>query len=382
MQQHNPTLFAAITAPQPEPDVRTLYPLIPAKTLLIQYTYLDETLLIWGISQDGMQHSVVQTIDERRLNYYFEQLLAELSRGQTATRFIQEISHLLVEPFDHLLGTYTHLIIVPYGKGNTIPFSVLTWRKQPLIETHTITYLPSIIALQYLQRIQIDQDDSALVVGNPTKMQWRQEPLKPLHFAEQEARTIAQFGPSTLLLSNEATVDAVVKQLSNHTIFHVATHGIIDARYPLLSGIALANGEMLHILNLLAMRVNLKLVVLSACETGRGETTKSNDLISLAQGFLAAGVQTVVMTQWAINDASTQALMEVFYTHLHAGASVASALRLAQLALGHYVPKPTQPAMPHLDPGNRMGSLDTDDAPTLSNAAPYHWAPFIVVGLP
>jgi CHAT domain-containing protein len=119
---------------------------------------------------------------------------------------------------------------------------------------------------------------------------------------------------------------------------HLATHGLLEAdnvyEQAYLSAVALAPSEsddgFLTVRETMKLDLGADLVVLSACDTGRGKITGAG-VIGLSRGYLLAGSPTVVASLWPVSDRATVFVMKNFYESLKRGRTKVIALREAML---------------------------------------------------
>ena len=217
----------------------------------------------------------------------------------------------------------------------------------------------------------------------------------PLRRAAVEAAGVrAHFASGVVLAGNEADPDAVLRLLREHDVAHFACHGRADLLTPLDSSLTLAGDRPLRLRDILGLRSGdesrpLRLVVLSACETGAVGVHVPNEVVSLAGGLLEAGAAGVIASQWPVPDLSTALLMLRFYAEWKdGGLPPVEALPAAQRWLRDTTNK--QKAE-HFAPGAPHG-LPTEAARSLWRALvrleperrefthPVHWAGFVFTG--
>lgn len=197
--------------------------------------------------------------------------------------------------------------------------------------------------------MQAKSPQNVLIVGNPTmpsvppKIGAPPEPLPPLQFAQQEAEAIAQMFKTKAMTGNGATKAAIMQQLPLARIIHLATHGSFDNISGFGSWVALApspqDNGILTADEILNLNLNAELIVLSACNTGRGKIT-GDGVIGLSRSLITAGAPSVLVSLWSVNDLSTQVLMTEFYRNLQQNPDKAQALRQAMLATMKQYPQP------------------------------------------
>jgi CHAT domain-containing protein len=111
---------------------------------------------------------------------------------------------------------------------------------------------------------------------------------------------------------------------------------------PVNGQVALEPGGLATALEVAGMNLwGTQLVVLSACETGRGRVDDlGQGVYGLRRAVMVAGAETLVTSLWQVNDEVTRDLMVGYYKRLLAGAGRGEALRQASLAVRKKHPDP------------------------------------------
>ncbi len=180
----------------------------------------------------------------------------------------------------------------------------------------------------------------ALKIGEPPQQ------LPQLPGAEKEALAIASLFHTQAITGKDATKAAVIKRLQQARIVHLATHGLLDDFNGLgvPGAIALApdsqDNGLLTANEILDLRLNAELVVLSACDTGQGNIT-GDGVIGLSRTLITVGAPSVIVTLWSIPDSPSALLMAEFYRQLQQNPDKAQALRQAMLTTMKQYPNPS-----------------------------------------
>ncbi|MCB9422416.1 MAG: CHAT domain-containing protein [Ardenticatenaceae bacterium] len=260
------------------------------------------------------------------------------------TDFTQQLWPILLQPIAEKLTDFacTKAIVIPQGGLQLLPLHA-AWHfhegKRHYFSDHfEVSYAPSLSVLKMAQgQVNGRAGKQALIAGVD-----EYKSLPNLHNAVYEAERIAETFNSVFLCNQEASRQAIVENAGNKNYLHLACHGSFNWENALESALYLANDEPLTLNDVMTdLDLNaLRLVTLSACETGITELSQLPDeFIGLPAGFMQAGAPGIVSSLWPVDDNSTAILMERFYAFiLEDQMPPATALKSAQERLRRFDP--------------------------------------------
>ncbi len=314
--------------------------LAPGLTALV-YQDLPDRLLIWKATREQLDLAQV-SIARADLQIRIERARRAARRNAPeAQALLADLYDLLIRPIVPDDETDLDLLIVPSGSLWGVPFAALQDRRLQrfLVERATLRLSPSLsVYATPTASTSSRQGGRVLVVADPA-LDRSVFPLLPrLPGAHAEARAIADAFPQADILEGAAASPAELqRRLPEVSVLHLAAHAVADARSPFLSYLALAPGPsggdsgVLYAKDLLGPSLlDLRLAVLSACNTLGNYTSESEGVLGLAWPFLARGARNVTASLWETRDRASADLFANFYAELAQGADPAKAFRKAQ----------------------------------------------------
>jgi CHAT domain-containing protein len=149
-------------------------------------------------------------------------------------------------------------------------------------------------------------------------------------------------------------------------VLHLATHGILNDASPMYSQVVLAQSAegasedgLLEAWEIMNLDLKADLVVLSACETGRGRVGAGEGMIGLTWALFVAGTPAAVVSQWKVESGSTTELMLEFHRNLR---------------------RSIKQARPHVSTAKALQESSLKLLRGSQYRHPFYWAGFVVVG--
>jgi len=316
---------------------------------MLQYLVLEHGVILWHIAADSV---FVRNVFLPRTEVMGKVAALQRSLADRNVRFdettARELFLFLIQP---VLSRFRseRLVVIPHEDLSYVPFQVLQDPSDGryLGERFQITYAPSASVLLGLRRSPGLSGGRLLAVADPG-----------IPAAGPEVRAIAQLFPgrSKVVTDDLAQEKDVKAWIRDFDAIHLSVHGKFAAAEPMLSYLSFARGGgddgRLTAAEMFGLPLDRsRLVVLSACETGRAEATHANEILGMVRGLLYAGAGTLVLSYWEVDSDATALWMRTFY----------------DAALSRPMPEAARAALLKVK-GNSAYSH------------PYYWAAFAMIG--
>ncbi len=362
--------YAELTHPAALDLDEIQHTLIGADVDVLEYWLGDERSYLWVIAGDSLRaftlpgradiERATAALRERLLgpaqsapSIPMEQRAASDAAALDATRTSAAALADRVLPAAARASLKHDVAVVADGGLQGIPFAVLEPARD---DAHAFVYLPSIGTLRGLRSLprssaparsvavladpvfRADDErlggqaavatdtDEALLLRAASEVGISNLP-RLLHTRE-EAEAIASMADASaqwVALDFAANRDATLgARWQEYAIAHFATHALLNAQHPELSGIVLslydANGRaedgFLRVNDIYRLHVPADLVVLSVCDSAAGKSVGAEGASTLARAFFYAGARRVVASLWPVDDRASVAFMRAFYRAL------------------------------------------------------------------
>jgi CHAT domain-containing protein/uncharacterized protein HemY len=277
------------------------------------------------------------------------------------------------------------IIYAPDGQMRYIPLAALYDGKKWLTERYQINYLTA-LALTKLE--PESTHDPRVLAGAFTQGNYSVQAagqtfnFQGLRFAKTEVEGLGAAIPNTTKLFDKAfNRDAILSQIKNYSIVHMATHAVFVKGAPENSFILMGDGNQINLKEIEEWKLpDVTLVVLSACQTALGgDLGNGLEILGFGYQLQRTGVRASIASLWEVSDGGTQTLMDALYARLKSGKMTkAEALHEAQISLitGKNQSSGKTKSSVKFEPGN-----SGQNAPISRNLShPYYWSPFILIG--
>lgn len=350
--------------------------------IILEYMLTDSVVYIMAITKDDFDIKRVTTGEDfyNSLNYIIsiknvdlsDQNLASFNEFKRHSYFLWKT---LIKPHIELVGS-KRLIIIPDGLLGYLPFDILIeydfeaekikYRDLPfLIRNHPISYSYS-ATIRYNNYFDPDPgsklENKSILAFAPSydTEKSRNENLGELKFAKPEVENIVSNYGGKSFINSRATKENFLNNAESSDILHLAMHTIINDSLPLQSKLVFygsdgdSTSNYMYTHEIYNLDINAAMVTLSACNTGSGELRKGEGIMSLARGFVYAGVPSIVITLWEVQDVTGSKIMDYYYENLSEGMKKDEALQKAK--------------------------LKTLNSANMANAHPFFWSAYIING--
>ncbi len=308
---------------------------LPQATRVLTFHFTDDGVYRWVLGNGGVHLKSIP--DDGSL-----MKLANQIRDNFRIRGYPNLQSELEILGEHLLGDLAgslpeKLILVSGGPLNGLPFDALMVEGNYIGASTTVINMLSLAGLESIQSInEIPPGYGKVFAAGATN--WQQLGMPDLEWVPEELNLVKSAFPSselTIALDQEFNQGIFNgKAMAGADLVHVASHSELNLEYPELSkfylGDAKSRQDFLSPLALSNLKINARLVVLSACETSGSNVFSFDSNLGFVSTFLGNGAESVLATLWPVPDRESFEFMQKVYTNLGDNMPVMEAYAMAK----------------------------------------------------
>jgi len=345
------------------------------RTAVLEYLLGESKSILFCIKKDSfelIELPPAREIDDSLAGFlsYLDDPSIPAGKGLPAARRLGRI--LLAPALSSLSARVDRLVIVPDGILFRLPFEALALptpdAAKPVYvnDRFVVSYAPSASSLDPSgpgQDVRYDKDALAFGVSKSPRrahLAGGPAPLAPIailddiygrrgfafesipHVRDEIADLERRLPPGRIdVYQGQKATERALKglDLRAYRLIHLACHAFSDDNHPLRSALLMSpetddrEDGYLQVSEMYDLRANADLVVLSACQTGRGTIVMNEGNLGLPRVFFYMGARSVLSSLWPVNDKSGAVFMRHFYDAYFRGEGKAEALRAAKRAM-------------------------------------------------
>jgi len=351
-------LYASVQYPEPVAVAELQKKILSDDETLLEYFLTAKGVFCFVVTRERFQTARL-AVSEEKLREKVEALLDNLesgpARGEGYDRAAAgELYDILLKPVEKSLEGRA-LIVVPDGILARLPFEALVVAKDGgrtyLLEENPVKYVQSASVLATLrtssrpaaatggfvgfgdpvydfdrfrkgEREDVPPGDGGAALRRYAGMAGR---LSRLEASGDEVRGIdllfreGNREGKTFLRAEARESSAKGQAMERYGYIHFSMHGILAPGYQAIAFSQIpGEGEdgLLTLGEIMNLRYNARLVVLSACQTGLGRAERGEGVTGLTRAVMYAGSPAAVVSLWSVDDRGTRELMTRFYENM------------------------------------------------------------------
>ena len=328
------------------PSVKEIQSQLRGDQALLSFHFGENDLQVFIMTNSLFTHFSIDSSQKFQLEA--EKWINQLRSGENGKKFLpgESGSYLyihLIKPIQEIVQDKDEWMIIPDGVLYFLPFESL-----PLGDPLKFLLEKVSVSYQFSARLMMEQS------GKNGKLSAESEVLAFAPFIKSGAvfeksgigsmeslpasqEEIQGFHGITLT-DTQANKSAFLEKLNQYPIVHLATHALSDVSNTAASFVAFYpkhhsfTDDCLFLEEMYGLNMDhVRLMIISACETGKGELLHNEGVMSIARAFTYAGCESVINSLWKADDHATAFILKKFSKYLSEGLSKSKALQKAKL---------------------------------------------------